>query len=355
MKKVLYFCGTYCPSTGGAEISAHNILKELRQEFGVDSLVLTDERFVNQSVNSKFEKIKMVGTNYDQRKEKLKETINSYKPDVILTQLLWSDVGLEIANEEHIKSILRVCKTPFQLDISKGSKYEPTNIISVSEYTKEYLKLEHSRDSFVTNPSIDADRAYSPGYKYDNNYILMFNNLVRKGAKIFAEIATKLPNREFAVVPGWNILKNSENFDPKIIGQLCESLRTPYNGQVPEMFSDFPKNVHILEPDFNVANIYAKTRLVCIPSLWDETFGRVALESFANGIPVLGSAVGGLQEQVQQGGVLILDYKNSESWVKSINLLDDKLEYDKQVQRGYQFIENKHNQRDILNLIRNLL
>ena len=49
---------------------------------------------------------------------------------------------------------------------------------------------------------------------------------------------------------------------------------------------------------------YAQSRLVLVPSLCEETFGRVAAEALANGIPVLASRRGALPETLGGAGLL---------------------------------------------------
>lgn len=50
---------------------------------------------------------------------------------------------------------------------------------------------------------------------------------------------------------------------------------------------------------------YRQTRLVVIPSLWRESFGRVAAEAMFNGIPVVASDRGALPEVVGAGGTCL--------------------------------------------------
>jgi glycosyltransferase involved in cell wall biosynthesis len=47
--------------------------------------------------------------------------------------------------------------------------------------------------------------------------------------------------------------------------------------------------------------IYQKTDIVIVPSLWPEPFGRVAMEALCAGRPVIVNPVGGLREQVIDG------------------------------------------------------
>ena len=49
-------------------------------------------------------------------------------------------------------------------------------------------------------------------------------------------------------------------------------------------------------------DFYTVSKIVLMPSLWWESFPRVAVESLINGIPVLGSIRGGLPETLQEAG-----------------------------------------------------
>ena len=52
-------------------------------------------------------------------------------------------------------------------------------------------------------------------------------------------------------------------------------------------------------------DLYALTRILLVPSLFDEPFGRVAAEAMLNGIPPLVSNRGGLPETVGEGGTVL--------------------------------------------------
>lgn len=55
----------------------------------------------------------------------------------------------------------------------------------------------------------------------------------------------------------------------------------------------------------NPRDIYALTRILLVPSVFDEPFGRVAAEAMLNGIPPLVSDRGGLSETVGPGGQVL--------------------------------------------------
>ncbi|MFT5367865.1 MAG: spore coat protein SA, partial [Candidatus Latescibacterota bacterium] len=54
---------------------------------------------------------------------------------------------------------------------------------------------------------------------------------------------------------------------------------------------------------------YAAADVAVVPSLWEEPFGKVVIESMAMGVPVIGSCRGGIPEIITQGrgGVLVDD------------------------------------------------
>jgi glycosyltransferase involved in cell wall biosynthesis len=62
------------------------------------------------------------------------------------------------------------------------------------------------------------------------------------------------------------------------------------------------ENLMLSPPVPQPKNIYAATRVLLVPSLWNEPAGRVAAEALLNGIPPLVSDRGGLPEICQGAG-----------------------------------------------------
>lgn len=63
-------------------------------------------------------------------------------------------------------------------------------------------------------------------------------------------------------------------------------------------------NVSVMANTPDPRDFYRVSRLVLLPSLWLESFPRVAVEAMINGIPVLGSRRGGIPEALADAGFL---------------------------------------------------
>ncbi len=64
-------------------------------------------------------------------------------------------------------------------------------------------------------------------------------------------------------------------------------------------------NLHRMTCTPDPRDFYRVSRVILMPSLWRESFGRVAVEALANGIPILASRRGALPETLAQAGFLL--------------------------------------------------
>lgn len=127
-------------------------------------------------------------------------------------------------------------------------------------------------------------------------YVTFVNPSFEKGLGIFAKIAKYChdthPELRFLVVNSrGNFAENIQYLHTK--GNKDEH---PFKPQ------DFD-NVDMTPATNNMKPIYSVTRVLVAPSLWWESWGRVATEAVLNGIPVLGSNSGGLPEASGGAGI----------------------------------------------------
>lgn len=151
-----------------------------------------------------------------------------------------------------------------------------TGFITPSRFLADYLVTSSGLDlrCTVVHPRIktlrpDQERSRDPG----EGAVMMINANSIKGLSIFIELARRLPAVRFAVVVTWGALRKE---DRRALASL--------------------PNVELLKPVTPVDPVYDATRVLLVPSLWEDPFPRVVNEAMLHGIPVLASDRGGIPE-----------------------------------------------------------
>lgn len=166
-------------------------------------------------------------------------------------------------------------------------------VLTSSAFFRDRLRAEYGVRAEVLYPAVELDR-YRAGRKTDD-CITMINPVVNKGVAPFLKLAAALPGRKFLAVEGWGT-------PPAIL----EFIRT----RMP--------NVTYLERQVDMRTVYARTRILVVPSQWEESFGRVITEAQVNGIPVLASRRGGIPEALGDGGVLVDEIADPQAWQRGL-------------------------------------
>jgi glycosyltransferase involved in cell wall biosynthesis len=121
----------------------------------------------------------------------------------------------------------------------------------------------------------------------DGKYITFVNPQPHKGVFVFARIVSELnqrrPDIPFLVVEGRS--------------KISRLARTGLN--LRNM-----TNLHFMANTPDPRDFYRVSKMMLMPSLWRESFGRVAAEALTNGIPVLASRRGSLPETLAEAGCL---------------------------------------------------
>jgi glycosyltransferase involved in cell wall biosynthesis len=158
------------------------------------------------------------------------------------------------------------------------------------EYT---AALRPARTLVVRPPVLPEDYATTPG-----DSVTLINLNREKGGDLFWWLAERLPRLSFLGVKG------------------------SYGHQV-DRPGGLP-NVEVLDhvPGNRMRDeVYARTRVLLVPS-HTESWGRVAVEAMASGIPVIASPAVGLVESVAGAGVFA-EHTDTEAWVAALKQIDD--------------------------------
>ena len=155
-------------------------------------------------------------------------------------------------------------KEPFIRVASAGDDFRPNKI--------EWRARRQSQwDSVIVHPMINPDEYRAEDG--DHDHITLINLFANKGPDVFYEMAARFPNYKFLAVVG---------------GYGDQDIREAHN-------------VEILPNTADMRPVYAKTKLLLMPSSY-ESFGRVAIEAAASGIPTIASPTPGLLEALGPEG-----------------------------------------------------
>jgi hypothetical protein len=131
--------------------------------------------------------------------------------------------------------------------------------------------------------------------------VLFVNPVPVKGVELAFALAQACPDIPFTFVPSWTLQSN-------------------WAAQVQARAAALP-NVQLLDAVEDMRPIYADTKLLLMPSVWEEAFGRTVVEAQINGIPALASDRGALPQVVGQGGLMLSPHAPVAAWVQALRTL----------------------------------
>lgn len=170
--------------------------------------------------------------------------------------------------------------------------------IANSHFTADRYRQAYGVDSTVVYPMLDLTR-----YEIESRReaVTFINPVPEKGRDLACEIARLCPDIPFDFVEGWPLSPDQR-----------EALMARLEGL---------RNVTLRPQQTDMRQVYGKSRILLVPSLWEEAFGRVVSEAQVSGIPVVASARGGLPEAVGEGGVLLDPEGPAQDWAAAIRRL----------------------------------
>ncbi|MBY0338760.1 MAG: glycosyltransferase [Acetobacteraceae bacterium] len=210
------------------------------------------------------------------------EVAHRFRPDIAVVQNPHPERLLNAIERAGTPTAVYVHEVE-ELDHYRAIRARGTPVIANSEFTARRLRERCGiTDAAIVRPLIDpAHYRLTPRPER----VLFINTTPRKGVAIARALAEARPAIPFDIVVSW-VLKESEK----------QELRA-WAARLP--------NVTLHQPRRDMRPLYARARLLLVPSQWQETWGRVATEAQINGTPVLASDRGGLPESVGPGGMLL--------------------------------------------------
>ncbi|WP_052711836.1 glycosyltransferase [Elstera litoralis] len=154
--------------------------------------------------------------------------------------------------------------------------------LSNSQFTADRWRALCGIDSLVVPPVVAPERYL---VRETGEKILFVNPTPIKGMEIMFGLAAACPDLPFLVAESWHLEPRWRAYCQR----RAEALG----------------NITWVTPTRDMRTLYTQARLLLMPSLWEEAFGRTVIEAQLNGIPVLASDRGALPETVGEGGILV--------------------------------------------------
>ena len=218
----------------------------------------------------------------DAHRDYLIRRIRSMNPDWVFVtddkRRIMLRAAMEAAPSRVMLLLQTIIQLPFgPLSVDKSPEYTELvkaarAIIVISNFMKRYIHDHGGLEAHLLQLPVYGAGPFPDLSGFDRGFVTMINPCELKGVSIFAGLARKFVDIEFAAVPTWGADQD-----------LIDRLRV------------LP-NVRILKPAKDIEDILGQTRILLVPSLWPETFGYVVPEAMLRGIPVLASDIGGLPE-----------------------------------------------------------
>jgi glycosyltransferase involved in cell wall biosynthesis len=261
---ILWSIHLYFPRHGsGAESMARNINRYLKSQ-GHDVKVLLHQ--ANQYKITEMYEF---------------EGVDVFPPDDYIIDKLFTWADIVISHLDYNKWTTHHCEKynkPFVHIVHNDSKYPsvtdspvPVKVVYNSEWCAK--ALNYKWPSIVFPPPLNE---WVKTEDKGREYITLINLNNNKGSRYFYALAKKLPYFKFLGVKG------------------------SYDGQHIEKYP----NVTILNNTPNIREVYEKTKILLVLSHY-ESWGMVAAEGLANGIPVIYNPTPGLIENVGNAGICI--------------------------------------------------
>lgn len=210
-------------------------------------------------------------------------SVGSFKPDILVivgTAPKPTELAVE-ALRTGLPVVYQIRDVEFDKHGAEFHNLSSVRFVSNSNYTARKFEATFGYSSDVILPPVDpaACAVARPGKK-----VLLINPDPVKGGEIAIQLAEMRPDIPFIFQESWP--SNAALHDLKA--------RAAASG-----------NVEWRTPVLDIRETYKDARILLAPSQWAEAWGRVATEAHISGIPVLGSACGGLEEAIGPGGLTL--------------------------------------------------
>lgn len=237
--------------------------------------------------------------------ETVADVVSAYRPDVAVAQIGQQVRIAQALHDAGVPALIYLRNVEMNELEGDPRTLPKTGFIANSQFTARRFS-----DTFGIAPDVIPPLFMPDRYRVASNgrYVTFINPHPLKGFDIAVGVARACPDIDFLFIESWTMGK-------------------AHREEVLAAIKDLP-NVRFRPRTDDMKRIYGQSRIVLMPSRWEEAWGRIASEAQFSGIPVVASSRGGLPESVGPGGVLLDPDAPIADWAGAVRRLwDDKSHY----------------------------
>ncbi|WP_332826449.1 glycosyltransferase [Ramlibacter sp.] len=167
-----------------------------------------------------------------------------------------------------------------------------------SDFTAQRWRVLCGLQCTVVPPLVRAD-AYRASRSGDS--VFYVNPVPVKGVELMFALAARCRDLPFLVLESWR-------------------MQAPFRALCRHRAQQLG-NITWREPTDDMRAVYAQARMVLMPSVWEESFGRTVIEAQVNGLPVLASNRGALPQLVGDAGITLDPHAPIATWEDALRRL----------------------------------
>jgi glycosyltransferase involved in cell wall biosynthesis len=296
--RVLFVTRPHLPRVGGAQLTTHELALGLEAR-GHEVSLLAEERPLRPQddlVGPPAEGLPYPVVESAQLACDMPALLSALRPEVVVVegrrrQVEWSRSALLAARE--LPTVLHLqCVGSEQLAFDADLEVDGT--VTVSRFLARHVGSSGG-ETAVVPPGIDPARLRPPERP---RVALMVTPTREKGVDAALALARARPDVQFALARAWQPRPDAfAGLDRRVTGL---------------------PNVELLSATFDAGELYADCRVLLVPSVEPEGFGRVAAEASMLGIPVIASRIGGLPEATGEDTVLLDPGAGIDDWAGAL-------------------------------------
>lgn len=228
------------------------------------------------------------------------EVVKTYKPDVVVVQAGKPFAIVNALSKYKIPVVLYVRDVFFEKNSEQLQINKYLKCISNSTFTANKLKEKYKIESLILPPLVDSNN-----YRVNNRggSVVHIGLSPLKGIDISFELAKRRPDIPFLFVESWPLPRD-------VFLKYVKKAKILKNVKLKRRCQDMKK-------------IYKCAKVLLVPSVCEEAWGRVVTEAQISGIPVIASNRGGLPESVGNGGIIVPHDAIIDTWEKELSLIWD--------------------------------